>query len=222
MVGPKSRHDFRHCQHRHQRVHPCIGKKVKLSKTLEIVRAEGDQALAMIFLFATRPISPSSTQLIRWKEVAEDARSLEFVQAVLALVEAKENISRNELSGQWSILNTAIDGSPKKYLLRHSNQWIFNFGPFRAFSQQTVQGLSWWCCSSQLGMCYFFFVFYSVFVKPLRFIEKQIRNIDNEEIRAKKSLVSQISEMQTLQATIQRLRTTTADNKACRRPSDVK
>lgn len=192
---------------------PASVEKLELSKTLEIVRAEGDRALFGDDFSVRNEAYFTLTQLIRMKEVTEDARSLTFVQAVLALVEAKENISRNELSGQWSILNTAINRYSKE-ISAASFQSV-------GLQLQTIQGVLAADSSRFILVVLLIaawhvlllFVFYSVFVKPLRFIEKQIRNIDNKDW-SKKSLVSQISEMQTLQATIQRLRTTTADNKS--------
>ena len=192
---------------------PASVEKLELSKTLEIVRAEGDRALFGDDFSVRNEAYFTLTQLIRMKEVTEDARSLTFVQAVLSLVEAKENISRNELSGQWSILNTAINRYSKE-ISAASFQSV-------GLQLQTIQGVLAADSSRFILVVLLIaawhvlllFVFYSVFVKPLRFIEKQIRNIDNEDW-SKKSLVSQISEMQTLQATIQRLRTTTADNKS--------
>ena len=192
---------------------PASVEKLELSKTLEIVRAEGDRALFGDDFSVRNEAYFTLTQLIRRKEVTEDARSLTFVQAVLSLVEAKENISRNELSGQWSILNTAINRYSKE-ISAASFQSV-------GLQLQTIQGVLAADSSRFILVVLLIaawhvlllFVFYSVFVKPLRFIEKQIRNIDNEDW-SKKSLVSQISEMQTLQATIQRLRTTTADNKS--------
>jgi signal transduction histidine kinase len=192
---------------------PASVEKLELSKTLEIVRAEGDRALFGDDFSVRNEAYFTLTQLIRMKEVTEDARSLAFVQAAIALVESKENISRNELSGQWSILSTAIN--------RYSKE--ISAASFQSVSLQlqTIQGVLAADSSRFILVVmliaawhvFLLFVFYSVFVKPLRFIEKQIRHIDNEDW-SKKSLVSQVREMHALQVAIQRLRTTTADNKS--------
>ena len=55
---------------------PASVEKLELSKTLEIVRAEGDRALFGDDFSVRNEAYFTLTQLIRKKEVAEDARSL--------------------------------------------------------------------------------------------------------------------------------------------------
>ena len=191
---------------------PTSVEKLELSKTLEIVRAEGDRALFGDDFSVRNEAYFNLTQLIRRKDVTDDVRSLELVQAVLALIEDKKKITRSELSGQWSILSTAIN--------RYAKEISTSSFKSVAIELETIQGVLA-ADGSRLILVvlliggwhiFLLIIIYSFFVKSLNFIEKQINHIGDADW-SKKALVSRIREMHSLQVAIQRLRTTMAENK---------
>lgn len=191
---------------------PASVEKLELSKTLEIIRAEGDRALFGDDFSVRNEAYFTLTQLMQRKDVTEDARALALVQAAVTLVDDKHHITRGELSGQWSILNTAINRYSKEISATSFKSVAAELDTIQDVLKEDRSRFILVMLLIAIWHCILLFFIYSLFVKPLKFIENQIRHIEDEKW-SKNGFNSRLRELQSLHLIIQRLRTSTADNK---------